>query len=187
MPIPKNWAAPKVQKNNKDFLALPADVYQVFVEDVDIVQTKAYQSEELIWQLKFKFRIMEKPYENRRIWKYATPVISYGSETRNPSNFNLIYEAVFCATPHDNEINNVDAHVVNSFIGKQLRLTLRIATNKDGKETNKIDSFLPAKVQLPMPDDWKIPEPKEHVEGYDIPVLNRPSDHEEVDFGSLDF
>jgi hypothetical protein len=184
MPIPKNWTAPRT---NKEFPALPPDVYQVFIEDVDIVQTKAYQSEEMIWQLKFTFQVLDEAYKKRKVWKYVTPVISAGSDTRKPANFNLIYEAVFEANPTANNVINIDANVVNSFIGKQLRLTLRKSTTHDGREVNKIESYLPVKSPLPLPEDWKRPEAKEHVEGYDIPIINEDEESPPVDFGDIEF
>ena len=182
MPVPKNWEAPRI----REFPALPADIYQAFIEDVDVVKGTAYKSTEEQWQLKFTFQILEEPNKGRKVWKYITPVISAGSENKKPANFNLIYEAVFGRTPYQDQIRDIDFSIVNSFIGKQVRLTLRKATTAEGKETNKIESYLPVKSLLTLPASWKTPEVKEIIRDEDIPVINQ-DETVEIDLSQVPF
>jgi hypothetical protein len=183
MPVPKTWRAP----SNREFPALPADIYHVFIEDVDVVKTKAYQSEEQVWQLKFTFQLLEDPNKSRKVWKYVTPVISAGGPNKKPANFNLIYEAVFSRTPYQDQIRNINPDVVNTFIGKQLRLTLRKTVSAEGKDTNKIESYLPAKEELPLPQSWTPPVQKEMMTDDDIPVINAEEERTEIDLQDIPF
>ena len=121
MPIQNNWSGPE----RKEFPPLPEDTYEVAIKDIELVQGKAYKSEEMVEQLKFTFEMLEGQFKGRLLFKNISPVLSAGGAGKNPANFNLIYEAVYRKTPYQDQLKTIDANVVNGLINKTLRLVVK--------------------------------------------------------------
>jgi hypothetical protein len=142
LPINPNWAAPE----RKSFPALPEDTYQVVIKDAELQEGKAFQSDDIIDQIKFTFEIVGGEFSGRKLWKQVNPVISAGGPNKKPANFNLLYEAVYNKTPYADQLTKIDADLINAFIGKELRLIVRQTPGQDGLMRNKIDGYLKLKV-----------------------------------------
>ena len=183
MAIPKNWEAPKP----KEFPPLPDDIYQVFIEDVSLVKGTAYKSNKEVWQLVFRFRVLDDgEFYGRRLWRRVNPVISAGGANKKPANFNLIYEAVYKRTPYQDQLTNITGEVINNFIGRQLRIAVRKTVDDTGKPVNRIDSYLPVKNEFPLPEDWKKPETEEIIEeGADYDLEERIKEEQDIPFDDI--
>ena len=155
MSIQNNWSGPE----KKQFPPLPEDTYEVLIKDIELMQGKAYKSEELVEQLKFTFEVLGGEFKGRLLFKNISPVLSAGGPGKNPANFNLIYEAVYRKTPYQDQLKTIDANVVNGLINKTLRLVVKEKTSEQGNQVNKIDAFMKSK------------EIKGEVKDQDIPVI----------------
>lgn len=125
---------------------MPEDIYPVVITDVELIEKKAYQSDDDIEQLKFTFSFLDEEFKERKIWKDISPVMSVAKPGMNPSNFNVIYEAVYGRTPYQDQLTVITPDTVNDFIGKELRLVIKQYTKQNGNIGNKVDGFMKLKV-----------------------------------------
>lgn len=159
--MPKDWEAPN---EKKDFPSLPEDTYQVFVEDVNLVKRlNKYNGQEEM-QMNFTFSILgtaeereKSTYRGRKLWKYVRTVISAGGAGKNPAMFNVIYEAIMRRTPYEDQVQTINAKVIDSLIGKQLLLVVKEGTDNQGKKYNTISDYMKAKTPMALPEKWSHP------------------------------
>lgn len=187
MPINNSWTAPA----REAFANLPEDTYQVFIEDVEIVEGTAYQSTEKVDQIKFTFQVLDdetfevegkiNKTKGRKLFKNISPVISAAGPGKNPANFNLIYEAVYKKTPYQDQIKTITSEILNDFIGRQLRLNVKIKTNEQGLDKNKIDGFMRSKTDVVLPEGFKIP-----IKDSDIPIIDE-NEEKQIDLKDIPF
>jgi len=146
--------------NGKVFEPVPADVYTVEVLDIEEREGTKYQSSEVETQINFKFVIIEEgPFYGRFMWATCAPKITGGTKQSK------LYQVIVAATAKEfskDELKRageiVTPEFLNGIIGSQLRLTVSVKDKVDGSggKTNKIDSFLPKKVELPKFDAAKV-------------------------------
>lgn len=146
--------------NGKTFEPVPADVYTVEVLDIEEREGTKYQSSEVETQINFKFVIIEEgPFYGRFMWATCAPKITGGTKQSK------LYQVIVAATGKEfskDELKRageiVTPEFLNGIIGSQLRLTVSVKDKVDGSggKTNKIDSFLPKKVELPKFDAAKV-------------------------------
>jgi len=146
--------------NGKVFEPVPADVYTVEVLDIEEREGTKYQSSEVETQINFKFVIIEEgPFYGRFMWATCAPKITVGTKQSK------LYQVIVAATAKEfskDELKRageiVTPEFLNGIIGSQLRLTVSVKDKVDGSggKTNKIDSFLPKKVELPKFDAAKV-------------------------------
>lgn len=150
MPI---MSLPTVEGATKrEFDLLPKDVYQVEVMDVESIQEKAYQSDEIVDKFKFTFVIIEDgKYYGRRLWKNTTTKFSGG---KKPTGLFQVLSGVlqkeFSKEESENPASWMTLEFFNSLIGRQVRLSISHKTSEEtGKTKEVIESYLPVKTQLP--------------------------------------
>lgn len=150
--IPKNY---QVQQggNSEGFEPLPADTYQVEIEDVELKQdVPVYKKpDETEDRFSFKFRVVdESEWNGRYLWKEMRPVMSAGSGTYDPSILYKIYCAVHNIKPgelSEDEVKSVGGDKVNDMVSKQVRIVVDQKANTKGEIKNRITGFLPLKVK----------------------------------------
>jgi hypothetical protein len=175
--LPPTYKTPEKPKYD----ALPVDIYQVVIEDINIVEKPKFKKpEENETQLSFTFLVLDEGFEGRRIWKDIRPVMSSGSDKGQASWLYKLFVAVHKAEPEDVQMYGLTSDELNAFIGKQMRLNIgQTPAKEDGTVYNKIEAMLPSKKDLPVPDlKTKRPEtirdlpPAYKVKDEDIPVID---------------
>lgn len=123
-------------------MVLPEDTYQVVINDIVQEEQKKYNSDEIEEVFRFQFKVVEEGVcYGEKLIKSVRPILSEGFEGGNPSWLYRIYEAAGLSVNPEKEIKAED---VNSLIGKQIRLIVKVV-EKEGKKYNKITDILKAK------------------------------------------
>lgn len=154
---------PKVQRP----LAKPG-MYQLQILDVDTVNEKKYQSEELQEKIRFICAIINPgPTYGLYMFYSATPVLSKGGAGKRESNLHLFVKQVYASEGRDlgddltdDEIKafRTDATLLNGLIGRQFLATVKI---KKGQGVN--DDGTPVQYNIfgdimPVTEDSYLPE-----------------------------
>lgn len=148
----------------KEWLGVPAGVYQVVVKDIDLKDTTKYQSDEKQTQYLFKFVILDG--ENEANLQILTSFVSRSwfkgnsKKAFNPSKLVTIVEAIYAYYYPDLSVKELEAEdmtppVINDLIGKQLKVVVKL-----NEDRNKITEFLQIKAELDVPEEIKIAETK---------------------------
>ena len=138
---------------------MPADVYQVEIENVEVRQGKGYQTDELEDQLSFTFVVIDEgPFYGRFVWRSMAPKLVGGTKQSTLYQFLATlngkgYSREECANARE----VITPAFLNGLIGIQLRVSLVQKVGEDGVTRNKIASFLPVKETLPKYDVNKQP------------------------------
>ena len=190
--LQNNYQTPVNQR--EEFDVLPEDVYQVVIEVANLEERQAYQSKDIEEVLNFKFMIIEDgEYKGRKVWKKIRPTVNAGWEGGSPSDLYELWRAATGVFPTEQQKKDgLTGNDINSLIGRQIRVTLKIKTTAKGKEYNKIEGFMSVKSELAAPKlkpkeagevkkltATKENEPKEEVDD-EIPVYDEEDDYDNV-------
>lgn len=171
--IPKDFQV-QTGGNTDGFEPLPADTYQVEIEDIELKKDQPVYMKpaEIEDRFSFKFKVVEEgDWKNRYLWKEMRPVMSAGSNGYDPS---ILYQ-IFCAVNGikpgeltEDEVKLVGSDQINQMIGQQLRLVVNQKPNAKGEIKNKITGFLPLKAgAVTKPKAENTPEIQ--IDDSDIP------------------
>jgi len=131
----------------KEFDPLPEDTYEVIIEALKDQERDAYMGEgkkETVITLTFRI-VEDGPFNGRKLWKDAHPVLWPGEDSGNPSTLYQIYSAATGKKLTQAECEAMeDIGAINALEGMPLRV---VVTQKkvNGKIRNRISSFLPSK------------------------------------------
>jgi hypothetical protein len=158
MPLDANTKMPVTGLSKMARKPLPKDVYQVELIDIESKMGKKFQSEEMEEKLSFTFAIIENTsFYGRKIWQNTNMKFSTGK--KSTKLFEVVcalaeeeYTAKDCENP-----DFITADFLNSFIGKQLRLSIGQQPGATDPTVifNTIDAYLPVKEQLPAYSEEK--------------------------------
>jgi hypothetical protein len=156
MPVTEEFQSKAKFGTKKTFDPIPEGVYTFQVFDIEGYTDKAYQSDEDVDKYKFTFVLLDdeefdgelngaQQARGRRIWKDCPIKWSPGSEGKNPSNLWLIASA---AIGHELTMEECRTLNVNSLIGKQLKIGVKVRRKQDGGLKNIADSYYKASRKL---------------------------------------
>src|SRR3990167_11373769 len=154
----------------QEFDPLPEDTYEVEIEKLEDKERDVFEKpgekEQIIT---FTFRIAEQgPYEKRKLWKDAPPVLWPGSKSGSPSTMYAIYSAVTGKKLNETECEALETDAINGLEGKSLRVVVTQKQSKKGEMRNAITGFLPLKNSVVSP---AAKTPKGELKDEDIPVI----------------
>jgi hypothetical protein len=172
MPVSQNLKLTMPEK--KEFDALPANLYQVQIEDITQTMKRPYKApqdaEATEEYLTFEFVVLnEGEYRGRKLWKDVRPVPPTPSEGGGfkPSWMWRIVSAVYAKPFTFQEGVNFGPDDVNSLIGRQLRLMVN-QNPKGEKVYNNITDVLGIEKELePVLADNVPSEIKDETTGYE--------------------
>lgn len=138
---------------SQEFDVLPEDIYHVVIEDVNLEERQVYQSKDVEEVLNFKFTILDQgEYLGNKVWKKIRPILNAGWDGGSPSDLYELWKSAMKVLPSQQQLENgLSGDEINSLIGEQLRVTLKVKTSQKGKEYNKIEGFMSAKSKLSAP------------------------------------
>ena len=136
-----------------DFENIPEDIYHCVIEDVNLEERQVYQSQDVEEVLNFKFTILEEgDFLGQKVWKKIRPILNAGWDGGSPSDLYELWKSAMKVLPNIQQLEmGLSGDEINSLIGEQLRVTVKIKTSAKGKEYNKIEGFMSAKSKLPAP------------------------------------
>jgi len=136
------------QPERKEFDLLPEDTYEVIIEGLKDRERDVFEEQgkkETV--IAFTFRIIEDgPYNGRKLWKDAHPVLWPGEVFGNPSTLYQIYSVATGKKLTQAECEAMeDISAINALEGMPLRVVVTQKKSRAGKLGNRIVSFLPSK------------------------------------------
>lgn len=155
----------------KTFDALPEDIYQVVIEDVELKDVAKFEKpNETEKVFNFTFSVMGGEFEGRKLWKKIRPVLSSGSSNNKPSLLFVLLKAVLKRDPRTDV--KLTAKDINKLVGKQLRVVVKNTTKGD-RTYNNIDSMISSK------EDVVATKKEEVKEEPEIPIIGG---EDEIDY-----
>ena len=122
-----------------EYEIIPEDMYTCEIADVqEKEQIKFGTKDTKESVLLFSFTILEGGCAGQKLWKRIRPIVGGGFESGQPSHLFLLLKAVFGTSPEE---GRVDAKVVNSLVGKKVRLAVSQKNGSNNKVYNNIDRF----------------------------------------------
>lgn len=182
----------------KEWPLIPADVYQTEItkieEKIEPNKFKNYETDpDEVKRINFEFTIIEEgPHYGRRVWQKMAPVKPYPPTAKGKETW--LYRLASAMAGHSitrGEADKFGVADVNGYLSKQIRVTVKHSVpNAQGKQYANVDSFLPAKVQLPPFDEAKVPKENQPAEpkGYEkfkAVAETLPVNNETVDLGGI--
>lgn len=148
---------------------LKAGVYQVEILKVEIKENFFYKPNEKDpskrgnkYQVSPTFVVLN-PGENygRRLWDNMAPVIKPSGKRGATKLYKMVTSALNSEMSWDDcegfaSDNTKFAENLKGLIGKQLQVTVEVATSESGKKRNKIISYFPVDTNLPKFDETKV-------------------------------
>lgn len=159
--MPLSDVANKVEApENKEFQAIPEDVYQVVIKDVDEKIMKKFKSEEEEAFYQFKFAVLDEGenIQGQSLVAYCSRKWFGGNKKMQPSKLVTLIGAIYSfyyprLSVIELEAEDITYQAINDLIGKQLRVMVKMNEDKTG---NKIVQFMGIKKELPVPETVKV-------------------------------
>lgn len=147
MPIPAGSTLPEEPK----MTPLPADVYEVDIEDIDEeIKPSPWKNEDGsdqpdIHQFKIIMNVQDDPFNGRKIISWVRASLRTGTKSKRPTLPQFLL-AVTGESFGTEDRSKITADFLNSLIGGKLRVSTQIekAKNSDNEYT-VVTSFLPSK------------------------------------------
>lgn len=145
---------------NKGFVTLPEDVYQVVIKDIDEKIMTKYKSAEEDAFYQFKLAVLDEGenIQGETINIFTSRKWFSGNKKAQPSKLVTLVKAVY-AFYHPKldvielEADDMTLQVINDLIGKQMRVTIKVNEEKTG---NKVTEFMAVKREIEIPSGIEI-------------------------------
>ena len=152
----------------KEWTAVPEDVYQVVIKDIVEKDVKAWEGDQMETKYLFKYVILsgEVPHKGQMLTDFAYPKWFSGASERkmSPSKLVTIFKAIYGFYFPDIKVDEIPVEqvtsLVNTLIGTQIRVNVKVRED----EQNKITDYLVIKEELGVSEDIKIAETGKKVE-----------------------
>lgn|SRR3990167_3951486 len=160
-----------------DFLPLPKDVYPFELIDIELVNEKGYQTEEMEDKLKFEFACLDEANYGRRLWKRCTLKLTGG---KKPSALFTMLTEVLGRQFTKDELSDPSKFLSSDFLNSLIGVQLRISVGQKPKESdptkinNTIDSYLPKKESYPAFDKEKSKALAEQAKAQPVQEVAQP-------------
>lgn len=168
MPLTEDFQA----KVGGDYKAVPADVYQVVITDVQLKkdQPKYKDPNTLVTQLLFKCQVLSEDENGHKIGFFTSDKWFAGNHNASPSKLFLVAKSVWDFYSPKSDIlslkdKDINMMFINNLLNKQIRVT--VALTDQGK--NKVTTFMPIKKEIPFEAEKTLDEP-ENVDPDSIPL-----------------
>lgn len=170
-------------QSKKEYELLPKDVYQVELLDIELKEQQKYQSQETEEVLNFTFVVIEDgKFYGRRLWQTCSQKLVGGKKQSHLYRvMSAFLEREFTQDECETPMDFLNEDLLNSLVGKQLRLTIgQKVSEQTGKTKNFIESFLPVKAALSgfdanrvvkTDEQPKLEETKTGLEGHPLPPM----------------
>jgi len=149
------------KKEAKEYPLLPKGIYQAELLDIEAIQNETYDSKmgktaekEYQTDIKYQFTLLNGKHgdtnlRGRNVWNnYGHSFLYEGKNGKN--DLFRIVEAFMKKQLNQEEIaNGIPASLLNSFIGKQIMLSIETKKTKNGKEFDNIIDYLAVQTDLP--------------------------------------
>ena len=121
-----------------EYIVIPEDVYLCEIKDLEEVEQQKYKAPqgEMEEAIRVKFTILDGEFKDQTLIKTVKPVIGEGFEGGSPSNLYILLKSVL-----GNDFEPT-LETVNSIIGRQVKVIVKIKTSQKGKDYNIIDNFM---------------------------------------------
>lgn len=160
MPVQEKFGMQKNEAANR--AVFPEGIYQAILKDIEVRDTKKWQSEDMEATYFFKFVLLDGPENIRGQGINAFVKMSWfqGSKRANPSKLYNVIKAFWAhyypkIDPAEVDAEKITSSVLNKLIGQQVLLVVKF--NQD-RTNNKITDFSPIKAVLEVPAEYKITE-----------------------------
>jgi hypothetical protein len=187
--LDENLHFPK--KEGQDYPPLPKGIYQAELLSVKAVQNETYDSKtknkdpkEYQTDLVYQFTLLSgkdkdgKDLRGRNVWENFGQSFLYIGKNGKNNLYRIVEAYLGRELTREEEANGIGAAVINSFVGKQIMLSIEPKTTKQGKTFDRIADYFHAQSALPRLTD----EEKEKARVKDKDE-NQAINVENVDFG----
>ena len=146
MPIDNNYQIKK--EESKVYPPLPKAVYQCELLEITIKDAIGKFSKEGDKNFVFQFTLLEgsengESLRGRNVWDNFVPTTLYIGKSGKNSLYQIVETFLGRELTREEEATGLDGKLLNSFIGKQIRLFVD-HREKDGKIYDKISSYMVA-------------------------------------------
>lgn len=155
------------------YKAIPSDVYQIVIEDIEVRVGKKYMSEEEQKQFLFRTKVLDEGEHNGHGLGFYVSIKWFAGKTgMQPSKLFNLFKAVYSQYYKNTDLlkwtgDMVNMETINDMIGKQIRVTVE---EKEGK--NRVTTFMPIKKKLKVEKVELEPVKNEDVDPESIPPFN---------------
>ena len=160
----------KFDVSETSYKAIPADVYQVVIEDIEVRVGKKYMSDEEQKQFLFRTKVLDEgEHKGHGLGFYVSIKWFAGKSAMQPSKLFNLFKAVYSNYYKSVDLlkwtgDMINMETVNDFIGKQIRVTVE---EKEGK--NRVTTFMPIKKEMEVQKVELSPLKNEDVDPESIP------------------
>jgi hypothetical protein len=151
------------KRESQEYPPLPKGIYQAELLEVKAVQNETYDSKknnknpkEYQTDLVYQFTLLSgkdkdgQDLRGRNVWENFGSTYLYISTSKGKNNLYRIVEAFLGRElSQEEEANGIGAAIINSFVGKQIMLSIEPKTTKQGKTFDRIADYFHAPSALP--------------------------------------
>ncbi len=154
-----NYKIPKEEV--KTYPPLPKNIYQAELLTVDLKDATGRYAKEGDKNFVFQFTLLagtdkEEELRGRNVWENFAQTCLYIGKNGKNTTWQIVEAFLRRELTPEEEANGLTGKLLNSFIGKQIKIFVDHKAGKDGKIYNKITSYISPDTKLtPLSEDEK--------------------------------